>query len=33
VALFRETSYAGFNNYFGGFGFWETFPMPEDAAK
>jgi hypothetical protein len=33
VALFRETNYAGFNNYFGGFGFWETFPMPEDAAK
>ena len=33
VALLRETNYAGFYNYFGGFGFWEAFRMPEDAAK
>ena len=33
VTLLRETNYAGFYNYFGGFGFWEAFRMPEDAAK
>ena len=33
VALLRETNYAGFYNYFGGFGFWEAFRMPEDAVK
>jgi len=33
VALLRDTNYAGFYNYFGGFGFWEAFRMPEDAAK
>jgi alkanesulfonate monooxygenase SsuD/methylene tetrahydromethanopterin reductase-like flavin-dependent oxidoreductase (luciferase family) len=33
VALLRETNYAGFYNYFGGFGFWEAFRMPEDADK
>ena len=27
------TNYAGFNNYFGGFGFWEAFRTPEDAEK
>jgi hypothetical protein len=31
VALLRDTNYAGFYNYFGGFGFWEAFRMPEDA--
>jgi alkanesulfonate monooxygenase SsuD/methylene tetrahydromethanopterin reductase-like flavin-dependent oxidoreductase (luciferase family) len=33
VALLRDTNYTGFCNYFGGFGFWEAFRMPEDAAK
>ena len=33
VALLRETNYAGFNHYFGGFGFWEAFRTPDDAAK
>jgi alkanesulfonate monooxygenase SsuD/methylene tetrahydromethanopterin reductase-like flavin-dependent oxidoreductase (luciferase family) len=33
VALLRDTNYAGFQNYFGGFGFWEAFRTPEDAAK
>ena len=28
VTLLRETNYAGFYNYFGGFGFWEAFRMP-----
>ena len=27
------TNYAGFNNYFGGFGFWEAFRTQEDAKK
>ena len=31
--LLRDTNYAGFKNYFGGFGFWEAFRTPEDAAK
>jgi hypothetical protein len=26
VALFRDTNFAGFYNYFGGFGFWEVVP-------
>ena len=33
VALLRDTNYAGFQHYFGGFGFWEAFRTPEDAAK
>jgi len=33
VALLRDTNYAGFYNYFGGFGFWEAFRMPEDVEK
>lgn len=33
VALLRDTNYAGFNNYFGGFGFWEAFRTPEDAKR
>ena len=33
VNLFRDTNYAGFNAYFGGFGFWEAFRTPEDAGK
>jgi len=33
VALFRETNYAGFYHYFGGFGFAEAFRLPEDAEK
>lgn len=33
VALLRDTNYAGFQNYFGGFGFWEAFRTPEDNAK
>jgi alkanesulfonate monooxygenase SsuD/methylene tetrahydromethanopterin reductase-like flavin-dependent oxidoreductase (luciferase family) len=33
VALLRDTNYAGFQNYFGGFGFWEAFRTAEDAAK
>ena len=33
VALLRDTNYAGFRNYFGGFGFWEAFRTPEDAQK
>ena len=27
------TNYAGFNHYFGGFGFWEAFRTQEDAAE
>jgi alkanesulfonate monooxygenase SsuD/methylene tetrahydromethanopterin reductase-like flavin-dependent oxidoreductase (luciferase family) len=33
VTLLRETNYRGFEIYFGGFGFWEAFRTPEDAAK
>ena len=33
VELLRTTNYAGFNNYFGGFGFWEAFRTPEDLVK
>jgi hypothetical protein len=33
VALFRDTNYAGFYNYFGGFGFAEALRFPEDAEK
>ena len=33
MALLRDTNYAGFYNYFGGFGVWEAFRMPEDGAK
>jgi alkanesulfonate monooxygenase SsuD/methylene tetrahydromethanopterin reductase-like flavin-dependent oxidoreductase (luciferase family) len=33
VNLLRETNYAGFSEYFGGFGFWEAFRTPDDAAK
>ena len=33
MALLRDTNYAGFQNYFGGFGFWEAFRTQEDAAK
>jgi alkanesulfonate monooxygenase SsuD/methylene tetrahydromethanopterin reductase-like flavin-dependent oxidoreductase (luciferase family) len=33
VALLRDTNYAGFNHYFGGFGFWEAFRTAEDAKK
>src|SRR5205823_13506479 len=33
VALFRDTNYAGFYHYFGGFGFAEAFRLPEDAEK
>lgn len=33
VELLRNTNYAGFRDYFGGFGFWEAFRTPEDAAR
>lgn len=33
VALLRDTNYAGFEKYFGGFGFWEAFRTPADAQK
>ena len=33
VELLRTTNYAGFNHYFGGFGFWEAFRTQEDAKK
>ena len=33
MALLRDTNYAGFNSYFGGFGFWEAFRTPEDATR
>jgi alkanesulfonate monooxygenase SsuD/methylene tetrahydromethanopterin reductase-like flavin-dependent oxidoreductase (luciferase family) len=33
VELLRSTNYAGFNNYFGGFGFWEAFRTQKDLAK
>ncbi|MGA2126090.1 MAG: LLM class flavin-dependent oxidoreductase [Xanthobacteraceae bacterium] len=33
VELLRGTNYAGFNHYFGGFGFWEAFRTQEDLAK
>lgn len=31
VNLLRDTNYAGFQIYFGGFGFWEALRTPEDA--
>ncbi len=33
VNLLRETNYAGFQTYFGGFGFWEAFRTADDAEK
>jgi alkanesulfonate monooxygenase SsuD/methylene tetrahydromethanopterin reductase-like flavin-dependent oxidoreductase (luciferase family) len=33
VELLRSTNYAGFRDYFGGFGFWEAFRTPDDAAR
>jgi alkanesulfonate monooxygenase SsuD/methylene tetrahydromethanopterin reductase-like flavin-dependent oxidoreductase (luciferase family) len=33
VELFRTTNYAGFHDYFYGFGFAEAFRVPEDNAK
>ena len=33
VELLRRTNYAGFRDYFGGFGFWEAFRTPDDAAR
>jgi alkanesulfonate monooxygenase SsuD/methylene tetrahydromethanopterin reductase-like flavin-dependent oxidoreductase (luciferase family) len=33
VALLRDTNYAGFRHYFGGFGFWEAFRTPEDDVR
>ena len=33
VALLRETNYAGFKHYFGGFGFWEAMRTAEDEAR
>jgi alkanesulfonate monooxygenase SsuD/methylene tetrahydromethanopterin reductase-like flavin-dependent oxidoreductase (luciferase family) len=33
VELLRRTNFAGFNHYFGGFGFWEAFRTPEDATR
>ena len=33
VELFRTTNYAGFHDYFYGFGFAEAFRIPEDNAK
>jgi alkanesulfonate monooxygenase SsuD/methylene tetrahydromethanopterin reductase-like flavin-dependent oxidoreductase (luciferase family) len=33
VNLLRDTNYAGFQAYFGGFGFWEAFRTPDDLAK
>jgi alkanesulfonate monooxygenase SsuD/methylene tetrahydromethanopterin reductase-like flavin-dependent oxidoreductase (luciferase family) len=33
VELLRTSNYAGFNNYFGGFGFWEAFRTEEDLKK
>lgn len=33
VELLRQTNFAGFKIYFGGFGFWEAFRTPEDAEK
>jgi alkanesulfonate monooxygenase SsuD/methylene tetrahydromethanopterin reductase-like flavin-dependent oxidoreductase (luciferase family) len=33
VELLRTSNYAGFNQYFGGFGFWEAFRTQEDLAK
>jgi hypothetical protein len=33
VELLRTSNYAGFNHYFGGFGFWEAFRTPEDLVK
>ena len=33
VALFRDTNYAGFYHYFGGFGFAEAFRLPGDAER
>ncbi len=33
VELLRTTNYAGFNDYFAGFGFWEAFRFPEDNEK
>ena len=33
VALLRDTNYAGFQKYFGGFGFWEAMRTPEDVER
>jgi alkanesulfonate monooxygenase SsuD/methylene tetrahydromethanopterin reductase-like flavin-dependent oxidoreductase (luciferase family) len=33
VALLRDTNFAGFYHYFGGFGFWEAFRTAEDAER
>ncbi len=33
VELLRTSNYAGFNHYFGGFGFWEAFRTEEDLKK
>jgi alkanesulfonate monooxygenase SsuD/methylene tetrahydromethanopterin reductase-like flavin-dependent oxidoreductase (luciferase family) len=33
VDLLRTSNYAGFNAYFGAFGFWEAFRTPEDLIK
>ncbi|MDO9710092.1 LLM class flavin-dependent oxidoreductase [Paracraurococcus lichenis] len=33
VALLRDTNYAGFKHYFGGFGFWEAMRTAEDEAR
>lgn len=33
VALLRDTNHAGFNQYFGGFGFWEALRMPDDDTR
>ena len=33
MELLRTTNYAGFNHYFGGFGFWEAFRTSEDLEK
>jgi len=33
VALLRDSNYAGFNRYFGGFGFWEALRMPDDDTR
>jgi alkanesulfonate monooxygenase SsuD/methylene tetrahydromethanopterin reductase-like flavin-dependent oxidoreductase (luciferase family) len=33
VSLLRDTNFAGFYHYFGGFGFWEAFRTPEDLEK
>jgi alkanesulfonate monooxygenase SsuD/methylene tetrahydromethanopterin reductase-like flavin-dependent oxidoreductase (luciferase family) len=33
VELLRGSNYAGFNHYFGRFGFWEAFRTQEDLTK